>query len=187
MGSPKRNRKTRRSAREIARHADRILAEAFVKSKEFEKRGLRTVTLPRAVLIRKLSGKAAHSPFLTSISWGNAVRGTTFPLSFGIMNPDPWAYFEANLALCVYWGTGTGVAPPGESLLAADPALGVRAVDVGILNSSPSPYYVSASHLLPATLAPGSNRSDVSYLLYAIDSFAVSVFLERGSLSVAIA
>lgn len=186
MGSPKRKRKTHRPAREIARHADRILAEAFVKSKEFEKRGLRTVTLPRAVLIRKLSGKTAHSPFLTSISWGNAVRGTTFPLTFGIMNPDPWTYFEANLALCVYWGTGTGVAPPGESLLAADPALGVRAVDVSILNSSPSPYYVSASHLLPATLAPGSNRSDVSYLLYAIDPFDVSVILERGSLSVAI-
>ena len=69
------------------------------------------------------------------------------------------------------------MAPPGESLLAADPAIGVRAVDIGILNSSPSPYYVSASHLLPATLAAGRNRSDVSYLLYAIDAFDVSVIL----------
>ena len=87
MGSPRRNRKTRRSAREIARHADTILAEAAFKSKEFEKRGLRSVTLPRARLIRKLSRKSAHSPFLTQIGWGNAVRGTTFPLNFGMHEP----------------------------------------------------------------------------------------------------
>jgi hypothetical protein len=186
MRSPKRRRTTSRAAREITRQADRILEEAAIKTKEFEKQGLRSITLPRAELIRKLSGSTAHSPFLTQIGWGNAVRGSTFPLNFGIMNPDSWPYSENNLGLCVYWGPGTGVADPGESLLAADKALGVRAVELGILNASASPYYISASHVLPATLAAGGTRSDVSYLLYAINAFDASLVLERGSLSVAI-
>lgn len=184
---PKRRRTKPRSAREIARHADRILEEAAAKAKDFEEQGLRSVTLARADLVRKLSRKTAHSPFLTQIGWGRAVRGTTFPLSFGIMNPDPWPYDEGNLALCVYWGPGTGLAEPGQSLLAADPALGVQAIELGVLNASPSPYYITASHVLPATLAAGNSRSEVSYFLYAMDSFDTCVVLERGSLSVAIA
>jgi hypothetical protein len=187
MRSPKRRPTKLRFAREIARRADRILEEAAARTREFEKQGLRSVTLPRAELIRKLSGETAHSPFLTQIGWGNAVRGSTFVLNFGIMNPDPYPYSESNLGLCVYWGPGTGVADPGESLVAADKALGVLAVDLGVLNASASPYYISANHVLPATLAAGGNRSDLSYLLYLVNSFDACVVLERGSLSVAIA
>jgi hypothetical protein len=91
----------RRSAREIARHADRILDEAAARAKELEKQGLRTVTLPRTELIRKLGGRTAHSPFLTQVGWGNAVRGSTFALRFGLMNPDPFPY-EDTVGLCVY-------------------------------------------------------------------------------------
>ena len=185
--SKKRPRRPKRSARELARHADQILEEAAAKAREFEKRGMTSVTLPRDRLIRKLSGRSAHSPFFTQVGWGSAVRGANFPLSFGIMNPDPWYYFEANLALCVYWGTGNGLATPGESLLLADKALGVMAIELGILNASPSPYYISANHVLPASLAGGNSRSEVNYFLYEMNSFDAGVVLERGSLSIAIA
>jgi hypothetical protein len=171
----------------VARHADRILEESAVKERELKAQGLRVVTLPRAELIRKLSGKTAHSPFLTQIGWGIAVRGSTFVLNFGIMNPDPLVYSEANLGLCIYWGTGTGVGDAGVSILAADAAVGVRAIDLGFLNASASPYYVSANHVLPAALAAGNHRSELSYLLYLVHSFDASVVLERGSISIAIA
>ena len=187
MPTSKKRSRPKRSAREIARHADQILEEAAVKAREFEKRGMRSVTLPRDQLIRKLGRKTAHSPFITQVGWGAAVRGATFPLNFGIMNPDPWYYFEANLALCVYWGTGNGLATPGESLLLADKALGVRAVELGTLNASTSLYYISADHVLPATLAAGSSRSEVNYFMYDMNSFDALVLLERGSLSIAIA
>ena len=173
-------------ARKLGQHADEILKEMAASARIFAKQGLRSVTLPRAELIRKLSGKTAHSPFLTQVSWGNAVRGATFGLHFGIMNPDPFAYDEANLGLSVYWGPGTGVAEPGDSLLAADRALGVLAIELGTMNGSPSPYSISASHVLPAGLAANGTRSEVSYLLYTMEAFGAGVLLERGSLSVAI-
>jgi hypothetical protein len=173
-------------ARKIAQHADRILEELGEKSREYTRRGMRSVTLPRAELIRKLSGKTAHSPFLTGIGWSNAVRGSLFEIGFSIMNPDPMPYSEANLGLSVYWGPSTGLLEPGESVLAADPALGVFAIELGTLNASPSPYYISADHLLPVALAAGRPRSEVSYLLYTMDSWSQNVLLERGSLSVAI-
>ena len=187
MPSSKKRSRPKRSAREIARHADQILEEAAAKAREYEKKGMRWVTLPRDELIKKLARKTAHSPFFTSVGWGNAVRGTTFPLSFGIMNPDPWYYFEANLGLCVYWGTGAGLAKPGESLLLADKALGVMAIELGTLNASPSPYYITANHVLPATLAGGNSRSEVNYFMYDMNSFDALVVLERGSLSIAVA
>jgi hypothetical protein len=183
----KQPKRPRRSAREIAKHADQILESAARKKLEYDKQGLRSVTLPRAELIEKLTGKMAHSPFLTQVGWGPAIRGANFVLNFGIMNPDPRPYDEANLGLSVYWGPANGVASPGESLLAADKALGVLAIDLGVLNPSASLYYVSANHVLPAGLAAGGSRSDVSYLLYEINAFRASVVLERGSLSVAIA
>jgi hypothetical protein len=174
-------------ARKLGQHAEVVLNELAASTREFAKKGLRSVTLPRAELIRKLSGKTAHSPFLVQISWGNAVRGSMFSLHFGIMNPDPWPYDEGNLGLSVYWGPGTGVAESGESVLAADRALGVLAIELGTLNASATPYSISASHLLPAGLAANGARSEVSYLLYTMEAFGPGVLLERGSLSVAIA
>jgi hypothetical protein len=187
MSSSKRPGIRLRTAREIARHAERILEEAAAAARQFEKQGIRSATLSRAELMRKLSGKTAHSPFLTQVGWGNAVRGSTFALRFGIMNPDPRPYDEATLAMCVYWGPGTGVADPGESLLAADQAFGVRAVNLGILNPSPSLQFIIADHVLPTGLAAGASRSDVSYLLYSVNAMDAGIVLERGSLSVAIA
>jgi len=183
----KKRSRPKRSAREIARHADQILEEAAAKAREFEKKGMRCVTLPRDQLITKLARKTAHSPFFTQVGWGPAVRGATFVLNFGVMNPDPWVYSEANLGLCVYWGTGAGLATPGESLALADKALGVMAVNLGILNPSASAYYISANHALPAALAAGNSRTEVNYFMYNMDSFDALVVLERGSLSIAIA
>jgi hypothetical protein len=171
----------------VARHADRILEESAARELELKAQGLRVVTLPRAELIRKLSGKTAHSPFLTQLGWGRAVRGSTFVLNFGIMNPDPLVYSEFDLGLCVYWGTGTGVGDPGVSILAADPAVGVRAIELGFLNASASPYYISADHVLPAALAAGNSRSELSYLLYLVNAFDANEVLERGSISISIA
>ena len=187
MPIAKKRSRPKRSAREIARHADQILEEAAAKAREFEKKGMRSVTVQREELIRKLARKSAHSPFFTQVSWGPAVRGATFVLNFGIMNPDPWVYSEANLGLCVYWGTGAGLATPGESLLLADKALGVMAVGLGTLNPSTSAYYISANHALPATLAAGNSRSEVNFFMYDMNSFDGLVVLERGSLSVSIA
>jgi hypothetical protein len=174
------------STRKLGQHADEILKELAANSRDFAKQGMRSVTLPRAELIRKLSGKTAHSPFLTQIGWGNAVRGQMFGLRFVIMNPDPYPWDEANLGLSVYWGPGTGLVEPGDSVLNADPALGVLAIELGTLNPSATPYNISAAHALPATLAPNSTRSEVSYLLYTMNSFGPGVLLERGSLSVAL-
>lgn len=170
----------------FGRHADEILKGLATDAREFARQGLRSVTLPRGALIRKLSGKTAHSPFLVQINYGYAIRGSTFGLHFGIMNPDPFPYDEGNLGLSVYWGPGTGVTEPGESLLAADRALGVFAIELGTLNASTSPYSINASHLLPASLAANAARSEVSYLLYTMEAFGPGVLLERGSLSVAV-
>ena len=187
MPIAKKRSRPKRSAREIARHADQILEEAAARAREFEKKGMRWVTLPRDQLIKRLARKSAHSPFFTSVGWGPAVRGAAFVLNFGIMNPDPWYYFEANLGLCVYWGTGAGLATPGESLLLADKALGVMAIDLGTLNASTSPYYIPANHVLPAALAGGNSRSEVNYFMYDMNAFDALVVLDRGSLSVSIA
>ncbi|WP_309072408.1 hypothetical protein [Arthrobacter sp.] len=102
------------------------------------------------------------------------------------MNPDPWPYSEANLGLCVYWGVGTGIGSAGESLQVADEAIGIFAVELGTLNSSASPYIIDASHVLPATLAPGASRIEMSYLLYEVNSFDACMVLKRGTLSMGI-
>jgi len=174
------------SARQLELRADELLKGLAANSRDFAKQGMRSVTLPRAELIRKLSGKTAHSPFLTQIGWGNAVRGSMFGLRFVIMNPDPYPWDEANLGLCVYWGPGTGLMEPGDSILAADPAVGVLAIELGTLNPSATPYNISAAHALPAGFSPTTSRNEVSYQLYLMNSFSAGVLLERGSLSVAI-
>jgi len=174
----------RPGARKLEQRADELLKELAETSRDFAKQGMRSKTLSRAELIRKLSGKTAHSPFLTQIGWGNAVRGQLFGLRFVIMNPDPYPWGDA-VALSVYWGAGTGLVEPGDSLQLADPAVGVLAIELGSMNPSNSPYNISAAHVLPAGLAPNSARSEVSYLLYTMNSFAPApgVLLERGSLS----
>jgi len=182
----KRRTTGKKTTRQLAAHADQILEEAAANTRAFAKEGMRTVTLPRAELIRKLSGKTAHSPFLTQIGWGTATRGSMFGLRFVIMNPDPYPWDEANLGLSVYWGPGTGLMDPGDSILAADPAVGVLAIELGILNPSATPYNVSAAHVLPAGFSATTSRNEVSYQLYTVNSFGPGVLLERGSLSVAI-
>lgn len=178
--------KKKLSARQLELRADEVLKEMAASARDFAKQGMRSVTLPRAELVRKLSGKTAHSPFLTQIGWGNAVRGSMFGIRFVIMNPDPYPWDEANLGLSVYWGPGTGVMEPGDSILAADPAVGVLAIELGILNPSAAPYNISAAHALPAGFSPTSARNEVSYQLYTMNSFGVGTLLERGSLSIAI-
>ena len=172
----------RRSASAIAAHADRILAEALKRARENARKGIMTVTISRAELIAKLSGKTAHSPFLTQIGWGNAVRGSNFVLNFGLMNPDPWPYSNANLAICYCWANGAGLTEPGLALLAADPTVGVRQVDMGNLNTAAMPYYLAADHALPATFQVGP--ADLNYFLYQPDSWAAAVLLTRGTIRV---
>jgi len=174
------------SARRLARHADDILKEMDANARDFAKQGMRSVTLPRAELIRKLSGKTANSPFLTQIGWGQAIRGSIFGIRFVIMNPDPFPWDEANLGLSVYWGPGTGLMEPGDSILAADPTVGVLAIELGTMNPSATPYNISAAHALPAGFSLNTNRNEISYQLYTMNSFGIGTLLERGSLSVAI-
>jgi hypothetical protein len=182
-----RNRRPRvRSTRAISRQADRILEEARARERDYESGGFRSVTISRDDLIRELTHAGEHSPFLTQIGWGPAVRGSIFYLDFGIMNPDPWYYDEANLGLCVYWGVGAGTGSVGESLQIADGAIGVFAVELGVLNGSASPHIIDASHFLPTTLAPGASRIEMSYLLYEVNAFAACVVLKRGTLSMRI-
>ncbi len=173
-------KKRRSSPRVLAAQADRILEEARQREKQLRRRRMSVVTLSREELIRKLSGKTAHSPFFTQVGWGAAKRGSNFPWSFGIMNPDPWPYSSANLALCYGWSQAGCLAEPGLAVLAARAPLGVRQVDLGVLNTSASPYYVSADHVIPTSFPLGF--AELTYFLYAPDAFSAGVLLERGCL-----
>ena len=119
----------RPTARDVAEQADRILADALKRERDYKRKGMSSVTLPRDELIRKLTGRTAHSPFLTQIGWGNPVRGSTFVLNFGLMNPDPWPYDNGNLGLCFCYSDAGAVTEPGLTLLRAEPSIGVRQVD----------------------------------------------------------
>lgn len=173
---------TRPSARMIAAQADRILAEASQRERENARKGMKTVTISRAALIAKLGGKTAHSPFLTQVGWGAAVRGSIFVLHFGLMNPDPWPYENANLALCYCWASGAALAEPGLALLAADPAVGVRQVEMGILNTAATPYDLAADHTIPTMFQVGP--ADLNYFLYRPEAWTTGVLLERGTIRV---
>jgi hypothetical protein len=177
--------KSRRGpARELAEQADRILEDALQREREYQRLGMTSVTISRAELIRKLSGKSAHSPFLTQISRSNAVRGATFLLNFGLMNPDPFPYDEMNLGLCYCWSDAGGLTDPGSTLLRADPAIGVRQVAIGTLNSSAMPYYLASLCDIPATYRTGP--ADVNWFLYQPDPFAAAVLLSRGTMRVVV-
>jgi hypothetical protein len=182
---PARRKPIARSPREIVRHADRVLKELRARAKADRKRGITTRIISRTELITNLSGETAHSPFLTSFGYGNAVRGATFVLDFAIMNPDPWPYSEDSLGLVAYWTPAGNIMELGDSILAADPVIGVQRLDIGVLNTSTTPYYLGASHLIPTTAVPG--RNDLNYVLYTLDAFGVGVVLKRGSTGITIA
>jgi hypothetical protein len=170
----------RPSARELAKQADRILEEAFEHEREYQRLGMTTVTISRAELIRKLSGKTAHSPFLTQIGRSNAVRGSTFLVNFGLMNPDPLVYQESNLGICYCWADAGGLTDPGTTLLRADPSVGIRQVPIGTLNTAPMPYYLSSTHDIPATFRLGP--AELNYFMYQPHPFEPAVLLTRGTL-----
>jgi hypothetical protein len=174
------HKRRRPSARELAKQADRILQEALEREQEYQRLGMTTVTISRAELIRKLSGKTAHSPFLTQISRSGAVRGSTFLLNFGLMNPDALVYQESNLGLCYCWADAGGLTDPGLTLLRADPSVGVRQVPIGTLNSAPMPYYLSSTHDIPATFRLGP--AELNYFMYHPHAFEPAVLLTRGTM-----
>jgi len=169
----------------VARHADRILRQLEREARENTEKGITTVILPRDELIRKLSGKTAHSPFLASIGLGNAARGAAFGLWFTIQQPDPWSYDDNNLALCYCWSDAGGLSDPGAALLRAEPNVGVIQVPLGILNGAAMPYTIFSSHNIPAGFRAGP--AELNYFLYTPDAFAASVLLERGTLRVVVA
>lgn len=174
-------KRPRRSGRELAQQADRILEDALQREREYQRLGLTSVTISRAELIRKLSGKTAHSPFLTQISRSNAVRGSTFLLNFGLMNPDGGVvYEENNLGICYCWADAGGLSDPGMTLLRADPSVGVKQVPIGTLTWSPMPYYLSSTHGIPPTFRLGP--ADLNYFLYLPNAFGDTVLLSRGTL-----
>jgi hypothetical protein len=175
----------RPSARAVAEQADRILADALKRERDYKRKGMSSVTIPREELIRKLSGRTAHSPFLTQIGWGNPVRGSTFVLSFGLMNPDPWPYDNGNLALCYCYSDAGAVTEPGLTLLRAEPSIGVRQVDLGTLNTAPMPYLLTANHTIPAGFRVGP--SDLDYFLYTPDAWAAGTLLMRGTIRLDVA
>ena len=173
----------RRSARDIAEQADRILEEAQQREREYARLGITSVTISRAELILSLSGKTAHSPFLTQIGMSNAVRGATFLIGFGVMQPDGWmVYSEANLGLCYCWSDAGGLTDAGLTLQRAEPSVGVVQVDIGTLNSAPMPYNLSSTHLIPATFRLGP--ADLNYFFYLPDAWGPAVLLKRGTLRV---
>ena len=167
-------------ARELAAQADRILEDALQRQHEYQRLGIMSATISRAELLRKLSGKTAHSPFLTQISWSHAVRGSTFLVNFGLMNPDPFPYDETNLGICYCWADAGGLSDPGMTLLRADPSVRIRQVPIGTLNGAPMPYYLASTHDIPATFRLGP--ADLNYFLYQPDPFGPAVLLSRGTL-----
>ena len=178
-------RKRSRSTRSvIAEQADRILAEALEREREYQRLGMVTVTLSRAELLRKLRRRGAHSPFLTQISRSNAVRGTTFLMNFGVMNPDPWPYDEMNLGLCYCWSDAGGITDPASALLRAEPSIGVRQVTIGILNAASMPYSLSTICDIPPSFRPGP--ADVNWFLYQPSVFDAGILLSRGTMRVVV-
>ncbi len=175
----------RRSPREIARHADQILEEARRQEQENARLGLTTLTISREELILGLSGKTAHSPFITQIGRSNAVRGATFLINFGLMQPDGWmVYSESNLGLCYCWSDGGGLADVGQTLLLAEPTVGVIQVDIGYLNASANLQTLSSTHQIPSTFRLGP--ANLNYFLYMPDAFGPAVLLKRGTLGMAV-
>lgn len=171
----------RRSARAIAEHADRILEEARQREQEYARLGMTSVTISRTELILNLSGKTAHSPFLTQIGTSSAVRGATFLIEFGVMQPDGWmVYFESNLGLCYCWSDAGGLTDPGLTLLRVEPSVGVVQVGIGTLNSAPMPYYLSSTHPISTTFRLGP--ADLNYFFYLPHSFGPAVLLKQGTL-----
>lgn len=171
----------RGSPRSIAQQADRILEDARQREKEYARLEMTSVTISRAELILGLSGKTAHSPFLTQIGMSGAVRGATFLISFTVMQPDGFmVYFESNLGLCYCWSDAGGLADPGQTLLLAEPSVGVIQVDIGTLNSAPMPYTLSSTHLIPTNFRLGP--ADLNFFLYMPDAFGPAVLLKRGTL-----
>lgn len=171
----------RRSARAIAEHADRILEEARQREQEYARLGMTTVTISREELIRNLSGKTAHSPFLTQIGRSNAVRGATFLISFGLMQPDGFlVYDDGNLGLCYCWSDAGGLTTPGSTLLRAEPSIGVVQVELGTLNAAVMPYILSSTTLIPTTFRLGP--AELNYFLYLPDPFGPAVLLKRGTM-----
>ncbi len=178
-------KRSRPSGRALAEHADRILADALERANEYERQGFHSATIPRADLIAKLSGRTAHSPFITQVGWGNAVRGATFVLDFGLMNPDPFPYEIGNLGLCFCYADAGALSDPGMTLVRAEPSVGIVQVEIGTLNGAPTAYYLDAIHTIPATFRTGP--ADLDYFLYQPDPFAAGVLLERGTIRIDVA
>ena len=175
----------RRSPRAIAAHADQILEEARRREQEYARLGMTTVTISRKDLILGLSGKTAHSPFLTQIGYGNAVRGATFLIDFGVMQPDGWAvYSESNFGICYCWSDAGGLMEPADALLQAEPSVGVIQLDIGYLNAATMPYSISSTHLIPSTFRLGP--ADLNYFMYMPDAFGPAVLLKRGTIRVVV-
>jgi hypothetical protein len=175
----------RRSPRALAAHADQILEEARRREEEYARLGMNTVTISRADLILGLSGKTAHSPFLTQIGYSNAVRGANFLIDFGVMQPDGWmVYSEVNFGICYCWSDAGGLMEPADALLQAEPSVGVIQVDFGYLNSAATPYYLSSTHLIPSTFRLGP--ADLNYFMYAPSAFDPAVLLKRGTIRVVV-
>jgi hypothetical protein len=177
-------KKPRRSARDIAEHADQILREMARREQDYARLGLVTATISREELIRSLSGKTAHSPFLVSIGRSNAVRGATFLINFELMQPDPFGYDESNLALCYCWSDAGGLMDVGATLLNAEPSVGVIQVPIGYVNYAPMPYSLSSTHDIPSTFRLGP--ADLNYFLYMPGAFDSAVLLKRGTLRVVV-
>jgi hypothetical protein len=176
----------RRSARAIAQQADRILLEARLREQEYARLGLRTETISRSELIKGLSGKTAHSPFITQIGMSGAVRGATFLINFVIMQPDSGIVYDDNsLGLCYCWSDAGGLMDPGQNLLIAEPSVGVIQVDIGAINSTPMPYTISSTHFIPSTFRLGP--ADLNYFLYLPDPWGEAVLLKRGTMRVVVA
>jgi hypothetical protein len=177
-------KKPRQPARAIAEHADQILREMGRREQEYQRLGLVTATISRAELIRSLSGKTTHSPFLVSISRSGAVRGATFLINFELMQPDPFSYEESNLGLCYCWSDAGGLMDIGTTLLNAEPSVGVIQVPIGYLNWASMPYSLSSTHDIPSTFRLGP--ADLNYFVYMPSAFDSAVLLQRGTIRVVV-
>jgi hypothetical protein len=178
---PRATKSPRRSVRELAHHADLIIQEGQRRATEYSRLGITMVFVPRQELIRNLSGKSIHSPFLTWIGYSGAVRGATFLIDFGIMQPDGYlVYSEANLGLCYCWSDAGGLTDPGLTLARAAPSVGVIQVPIGTLNSATMPYTLSSTHLIPSSFRLGP--ADLNYFLYMPDPFGPATLLKRGTI-----
>ena len=176
----------RPTARDVAEQADRILADALKRERDYKRKGMSSVTLPRDELIRKLRGQDRPLAVPHPDRLGQSRAGIDVRAELRAHEPGPVAVRQREpRPVLLLLGCRRRDGARADALLRAEPSVGIRQVDLGTLNTAPMPYLLSANHTIPAGFRVGP--ADLDYFLYTPDSWAAGVLLMRGTIRLDVA